>query len=189
MPTSRFSLIDTLPKLLLAAAVASPFGARADDLGDVELLMRTGQKAAAIQRIDRLLAARPNDPQLLFVKGVVLADTGRKADAIALYERLNTDYPELAEPYNNLAVLYAGDGDYGRARAALEQAVRVNPTYATGHENLGDMYAALAAQSYAQALKLEPGNATVPPKLALVRDLYKRGGSAIAPPSRASAPR
>ena len=51
--------------------------------------------------------------------------------------------------------------------------MRPNPAYATAQENLGDVYAALAAQSYARALKLDPANATVPPKLALVRGLYK----------------
>ena len=35
------------------------------------------------------------------------------------------------------------------------------------------MYAALAAQSYARALTLDATNVTVPPKLALVRGLYK----------------
>jgi hypothetical protein len=53
--------------------------------------------------------------------------------------------------------------------------LRTNPGYATAHENLGDVHAALAAQSYARALKLDPGNVTVPPKLAIVRELYKHG--------------
>ncbi|MBC7731627.1 MAG: hypothetical protein H7306_06970, partial [Bacteriovorax sp.] len=58
----------------------------------------------------------------------------------------------------------------------------------TAHENLGDVHAALAGQSYARALQLEPKNVTVPPKLALVRELYKRGEGSDrpAPPTSAT---
>jgi hypothetical protein len=34
------------------------------------------------------------------------------------------------------------------------------------------VYARLAAQSYGRALKLEAGNTTAPPKLALVRQMF-----------------
>jgi len=86
-------------------------------------------------------------------------------------------------------VLYAGAGDYAKARASLEQALRINPAYATAHENLGDVYAALAAQSYARALKLEPASVSVPPKLAIVRELVKYpGANASSVSSAASKP-
>ncbi|HEY9025308.1 MAG TPA: tetratricopeptide repeat protein, partial [Burkholderiaceae bacterium] len=90
------------------------------------------------------------------------------------------DYPDLPEPYNNLAALYAANGDYGRARVTLEQAVRANPGYAIAHENLGDVYAALASQSYAKARQLDPTNAALDNKLALARELYKRKSDAPA---------
>ena len=117
-----------------------------------------------------------------FLKGVLLADSNRDIEAIALFETLSEDYPDLAEPYNNLAALYARGGDYAKARAALEQALRTNPAYATAHENLGDVYARLASQSYNRAQQLEAGNKTVPPKLALVRQLFCTGQSAASAP-------
>ncbi len=171
--------------LLLGFAVAA---ARADELGDVQRLHQAGQSAAAIERADQFLASHPKDPQMRFAKAVMLADAKRSAEAIALFTQLTQDHPDLAEPYNNLAALYAADGDYAKAQAALAQAIRTNPTYATAHENLGDVYAALAAQSYERTLKLEPDNAGVPPKLALVRELYSRsgnGGSTVRPPDAA----
>jgi tetratricopeptide (TPR) repeat protein len=174
MPCPTPPLRAILLRLLLAlAATSASFAASADDLGDVQRLYYSGQAAAAMQRADRFLAATPGDPQMRFMKGVMLADAKRDAEAIALFQKLTEDYPDLAEPYNNLAGLYADAGDYAKARATLEQALRTNPGYATAHENLGDVYAALAAQSYARALKLDPANVTVPPKLALVRGLYK----------------
>jgi tetratricopeptide (TPR) repeat protein len=137
-----------------------------------------GQADAAMQRADAFLATHPKDAQMRFVKGVMLSDAKRNTEAIALFQKLSEDYPDLAEPYNNLAVIYAGMGDYAKARATLEQALRTNPSFATAHENLGDVHAALAAQSYARALKLDPSNVTVPPKLATMRGLIKHPLSA-----------
>lgn len=166
----------------MIALSTSPF-ARADELADVQRLYYSGQAPAAMQRADQFLATNPKDPQMRFVKGVMLADAKRNAEATALFQQLTEDYPDLAEPYNNLAALYAGAGDYSKARATLEQALRTNPAYAIAHENLGDIYAAQAAQSYSRALKLDPASVTVPPKLAVVRELYKtRTADATLPP-------
>ena len=172
MPGSILHLV----RLLLLALLGTAFTVRADDLADVQRLYYAGQAAAAMQRADEFLNAHPKDAQMRFVKGVMLADAKRDAEAVSLFKKISEDYPDLAEPYNNLAVLYAGAGDYAKARVTLEQALRTNPGYATAHENLGDVHAALAAQSYARALKLDPGNVTVPPKLAIVRELYKHSG-------------
>jgi tetratricopeptide (TPR) repeat protein len=121
-----------------------------------------------------------------FLKAVVLADIGRRADAVALLQQLVQDYPELPEPHNNLAALYAATGDYGKARAELEDSLRLDPNYSTAHENLGDVFLMLAGQSYAQALKLEPSNTSVPRKLALVRQIVLPGNAVASAPAAAS---
>ena len=107
-----------------------------------------------------------------FLRGVILNEQGKQADATAAFTALTQDFPELPEPYNNLAALYASQSKFDQARAALETAIKLNPFYATAHENLGDIYAQLAGQSYGRALQLEPGIATIPRKLALVRQLF-----------------
>ena len=106
-----------------------------------------------------------------FLKSVILVDMGRTDEAQSILQALVQDYPELAEPHNNLAAIYAAAGDYGKSRAELEETIRLNPSYAPAHENLGDVHALLAAQSYGRALRLEPTSATLPRKLALVRQL------------------
>ncbi|MBG9387495.1 tetratricopeptide repeat protein [Caenimonas aquaedulcis] len=165
-----------LPRVLclaaFAAAWAAPLTARADDYADVTQLMRSGKPAEAMARADQYLAAKPRDPQMRFLKGVMQAEAGRTAEAIATYTALTEEYPELPEPYNNLAVLYAAQSDFDKARTALETALRSNPSYATAHENLGDVYARLAGRSYARAQQLAPANRSVAPKLALIREMF-----------------
>lgn len=172
-------------RLLQLSAIAACFalsnGARADELADVQRLHNAGQSAEAMQRAEQFLAARPKDAQMRFMKGVMLSDARRQADAVEVFEKLTEDYPDLAEPYNNLAALYATAGDFLKARVTLEQALRNNPGYATAHENLGDVYVALAGQSYQRALKFNPTNTTAVPKLALARELIKRSVDLASP--------
>ena len=68
-------------------------------------------------------------------------------------------------------------------------AIRTNPSYTTAHENLGDVYAKLASQAYGKALQLDANNAAVPPKLALIRELFNPATSkGQRPASTLSAP-
>lgn len=154
--------------------------AHADDYGDVNQLLRSGKVAEALNKADTYLAAKPRDPQMRFLKGVILTESGKPADAITTFTKLTEDYPELPEPYNNLAVLYASQSQFDKARAALEMAIRTNPSYATAHENLGDVYAKLASQAYSKALQLDSTNTGVQPKLALIRDLFSPAGKSTA---------
>lgn len=161
---------STIARLLLAALLwGSATLSLADKVAEVNLLLKNGQTTEAMVKLDQFLALKPKDPQLRFLKGIVLSDSKRTTEAIAVFTLLNEDYPELPEPYNNLAVLYAGQGQYDKARAALEAAVRGNPNYGTAYENLGDVYTRLAAQAYGRALVLDPTNAALQPKIAQLR--------------------
>jgi Flp pilus assembly protein TadD len=171
MPHVRTGLTRIARLSALAALTCLSMAAWADDYGDVNQLMKSGKFKEALAKADQYLAAKPRDPQMRFLKGLVQTEAGDKADAIATYSQLTQDYPELPEPFNNLAVLYAAQDDFDKARAALEAAVRANPNYATAHENLGDVYARLAGQSYARAQQLDAGNKVVAAKLAAARQL------------------
>ncbi|MBK1682801.1 L,D-transpeptidase Cds6 family protein [Rhodoferax fermentans] len=166
------ALYKSLRLLVLAGACVAA-NAYADDYADVSQLVRTNKFNEALTRVDNYLASKPGDPQMRFFKGVIQRNLGKTADAVTTFTQLTQDYPELPEPYNNLAVLYAGQGQYDKARQALEMAIRTNPSYATAHENLGDVYARLASQAYNKALQLDGNAAAVPPKLALIGDVFK----------------
>lgn len=158
--------------MAVALAVLLPFAAHADDYADVSKLVGARQYKEALVKADQFLASKPRDPQMRFIRGVILSESGRNIEAISVFSKITEDFPELPEPYNNLAVLHAAQNQFDKARAALEMAIRTNPSYATAHENLGDVYARLASQSYSKALQLDANNTAVQPKLALIRTLF-----------------
>jgi Flp pilus assembly protein TadD len=137
----------------------------------VARLLRAGQPAEALRQADELLAGRPNDAQLRFLKGVAQSQSGAAQAAQDTFTALTQDYPELPEPYNNLAVLHAGAGRLEPARAALETALRLSPGYATAYQNLGDVYARLAAKAWQRALELDPANPALQPRLQVLQQL------------------
>jgi tetratricopeptide (TPR) repeat protein len=176
---------------VIALALSLLTTAHADEYGDVNQLVRAGKLSEALNKADQYLAAKPRDPQMRFIKGVIQREAGKPTDAITTFTKLTEDYPELPEPYNNLAVLYAAQGQHDKARAALEMAIRTNPSYATAHENLGDIYARLASQAYSKALQIDGGAVSAQPKLALIRELFNpqaKGQRPTAAPPAAPAP-
>ncbi|QDL37198.1 tetratricopeptide repeat protein [Rhodoferax sediminis] len=187
------ALSQVLRLVVLATILGAP-SAHADDYADVNQLARSGKQTEALAKADAYLATNPRDPQMRFIKGVILTDAGKTDDAVATFTKLTQDYPELPEPYNNLAVLYAAQSQFDKARAALEMAVRTNPSYAVAYENLGDVYARLAAQSYAKAVQLDAStSASVTPKLTLIRSMFSSAAkgqksAAATPAAAASAP-
>lgn len=167
--------LRTFSRLSAAVAVAAIFAgavAWADELQEASKLLGARQHQQAMERVNKVLAAQPDEPRARFLQGLIYADQGNADAAIEVFQKLTVDYPELPEPYNNLAVIYASRGQYDKARAALEQSIRTHPSYATAYENLGDVYAKLASEAYDKALKLDSSNAGAKGKLALVRDLF-----------------
>jgi Flp pilus assembly protein TadD len=156
--------------LVFAAAAV-----HADELQDINHLMRQGQLPQSLERVDKLLAGKPRDAQGRFLKGLILTEMNRPNEAIQMFAKLSEDYPELPEPYNNLAVLYASQGQYEKARLALESSIRTHPSYATAHENLGDIYAKLASQAYDKALQLDSSNTGAKTNLAMIGELVGGG--------------
>ncbi|MET0544292.1 MAG: tetratricopeptide repeat protein [Variovorax sp.] len=165
--------MSTFSRIVSGFALALALGAaHADEYADVNQLLRQGKPAEALAKADLYIAGKSRDPQMRFLRGVILTEQGRQADAIVAFTQLTQEFPELPEPYNNLAALYAAQSQFEKARAALEMAIRLNPDYATAHENLGDVYVRLAAQSYARAQTFASANASVAPKLAQVRQIF-----------------
>ena len=181
-----------LPALLLGALIG--FGtptislAAEPAIADIQKMVKQGQNAQALEKVDAYITARPKDAQGRFLRGIILTELNRNNEAIAVFTKLTEDFPELPEPYNNLAVLYAQQKQYDKARNALEMAIRTHPSYAIAHENLGDVYAKLASQAYDKALQLDSSNSHAQSKLSLIRELIGNSSRPGKAPTAASAP-
>jgi tetratricopeptide (TPR) repeat protein len=141
-------------------------------LADAVSMIRDGQYATAMAKIDAVLAQDARNPQARFLKGVVQTDQEELDDAAATFQALTEDFPELPEPHNNLAVIWAQQGRYDKAMTELGIALKAQPDYAIAHENLGDVYTRLAGAEYDRAVVLDKSNKSAQAKLALVRELY-----------------
>jgi tetratricopeptide (TPR) repeat protein len=171
----RSALLRSAFAVVLGLASISAF---ANDLVDIQKLMKEARYEEALTKTQAWLAAHPGDAQGRFLKGLIQTELNQTDAAIATFSALAADHPELPEPYNNLAVLYAQKKQYDSARKALEMAIRTHPAYAVAYENLGDVYARLASQAYDKALKYDSSNAAAQKKLSLIKNL---GAVAIPP--------
>jgi tetratricopeptide (TPR) repeat protein len=172
MKQSKITLTSAF-RLVIAATLLITSSAQADEYSDVNQLIRADKFAEAAAKADAYLVAKPRDPQMRFLKGVIQRSAGKSAEAIFTFTKLTEDFPELPEPYNNLAVLYSSQGQFEKARTALEMAIRTNPSYATAHENLGDIYSRLASQAYNSALQIDANSVGAAPKLAIIKEVFK----------------
>ena len=181
LPQPRFQASRTLRAFVVGLAVAVAAPVFADNLADAQRLIKRGDYAQALERVNAQLADTPNEAQANFLKGVIYTETNQNAEAIAVFTKLTEDYPEMPEPYNNLAVLYARQKLYDKARMALEMAIQANPSYAVAYENLGDLHAKQASQAYAKAVQLDAGSKRTKAKLALANDLLKTPAKPVPP--------
>jgi colicin import membrane protein len=142
--------------------------------------LQAGQSEQARKLLMPLRQTSPQDVQLQFLEGVLLAQQGQLDKAIDAFRRLTVSHPQLLEPHNNLGVLLAAKGKLPEARAAFEKALQTQPNYATTHRNLLDVQTQLAQESYVKALMIDGNGRMPPPQLTLL--------ARVGPQTPASAP-
>ena len=96
---------------------------------------------------------------------------GRTEEAAKALRSLIAEYPEIPEPYNNLAVIEAGMGSLEEAVKLLDRALLLNPNFATAQKNRGDVYLALALESYEAAAPSLSSNTELQQRLKTLRRL------------------
>lgn len=160
---TKFLLLGGL--FVLSSCFSALSYAQNTPLANAEKLYNAGKKTEALAIADKVLQEKPSDPQMRFLKAVILTEQNKTTEAIDIYTGLMRDFPELPEPYNNVAVLYNLKGQPELSKVALESAIRNNPGYAVAHENLGDIYIQLASASYKKAQKLGVNSASLKAKL------------------------
>lgn len=149
----------------------------------IHRLITQGAYENALVLVEKQLSQKPDEIQLLFLKGIIFARMDKLKQAESVFIDLTENYPELPEPFNNLAVIYAARGDYDSAEKSLRKAINTHPSYATAHENLGDIYAKMASQAYNTALKLDADNKETKQKLSMISDLISVPETEVEPMS------
>ena len=142
------------------------------DISKLNKLIEEKDYSEAKKIVEQLLDSDKENPQLLFINGVLLSELDEIDNAINVFVSLTKSHPSLPEPYNNLAVLYAQSGNFDLARTALEKSIKTHPSYATAHVNLGDLYTRMASESYNQALQIDKSNKNAKTKLSLIKKLF-----------------
>ena len=137
----------------------------------VDQLLKAGHPAQALELADLGLEKNPRSAQLRFSRTVALERLGRTEEAAKALRSLIAEYPEIPEPYNNLAVIEAGMGSLEEAVKLLDRALLLNPNFATALKNRGDVYLALALESYEAAAPSLTSNTELQQRLKTLRRL------------------
>jgi tetratricopeptide (TPR) repeat protein len=139
---------------------------------------RAHRPGDAARLTDHILAAFPNNPEALHLKGVALASQGHDAEAAALLERAIAHGLEQPLYYRNITAIYERLGRLDEAVAAGRRAVALDATDAESYHNLTVAHARRlelddAIQCARTALSLDPTRAGA--HLALAEALLLRG--------------
>lgn len=118
-------------------------------------------RAAALEALDRRIAAEPDAVEPRFDRACLLAGAGRLAEARQEYLALLARAPGHAGALNNLGTLLLGMGQRRAARVAYAEAVRHHPDDPMGRVNLGNVLLALgeaaaAREQFEAALARDP---------------------------------
>jgi tetratricopeptide (TPR) repeat protein len=142
------------------AAQAIPHLQRVDDktgLGIAQI--QTGQLPEAVANLQAALAARPNDPDLLYYLG--------RASGLLSKQSIDTllaAYPDSPRAHQAMAENYFVLRQMPEAEKEYREALRLRPDAPEIHLELGEVYAgafqwAKAEEEFRTQTKLQPGNA------------------------------
>ena len=134
------------------------------DEPDVEralALHQQGKLGEAEPIYDRVLAADPDNADVLSLRGTLYFQSGRHEAAVANLERAIALKPDQASWYANLGVALRALERYPEGAAALRQALTLRPDYPEALSNLGLVLHQMsefeeAIDSFRQAIALRP---------------------------------
>ncbi len=140
---------NSLLPLIVLFGISSAYG---QSLESTRQALGNGQLEQAATAIALLRETIPEDPELKLLMAELTWRRGDTPQALEQLRALARAYPNRPEPLNNQAVILARAGNLSAARELLEAALGLEPGFRETFANLGDVYAALAAEAYRQAL-------------------------------------
>ena len=162
-----------LPFVLSCLLVLFSASTRADVYSDVNRWVVAQEWVKAQNQAEQHLKSQPTDPQMRLLLSRIQDAQGQTPAAMDTLQGLTQSFPELAEPHNNLAALLARENRHADALISLQAAIKARPDYAIALENMGDVYAALASQSYGKALQITPNQRRIQAKQLTIDQMLK----------------
>ncbi len=105
--------------------------------------LNTGQHAAALATLDRVVELNPQFPEAHFARGQALAKLKRPAEAAAALKGAVALAPTNARARYELGVLLRADGKHAAAIDEFKEAARLEPANARAYQSLGETYLTL----------------------------------------------
>ncbi len=140
--------------------------------------LNTGQFSEAVAGFERLLAVRPDLADYWYNLGYAQRRVKRFEDALSSYQQAldrGVEQPEQVH-LNRAVILTSNLGRGDEAEADLKAALAIAPKYVPALINLGGLYEERgdreqAKAAYARALEIEPDDALVLTRLAVLSDI------------------
>jgi protein O-GlcNAc transferase len=124
-------------------------------------LFQAGDRAGAERLCHTLLQSSPNDPEAIYLLGVIAQAAGRLQEAVARYGQAVRLAPENATMVNAQGEACFSLGQLDEALASFQRAQALRPAYERVHNNLGRLYhvrgdLSRARASFVEAVRLNP---------------------------------
>jgi tetratricopeptide (TPR) repeat protein len=107
--------------------------------GYAVVLSRQNELDRAMEQVDRLLAAEPNNPNYLILKGTILVRRGDHVPALELYERILDDYPDQPGAHLNYGHTLKTLGRLEDGIAAYRRSIELKPGAGEAYWSLANL--------------------------------------------------
>lgn len=153
----NLSQADAACRQLLEAAPEHPVALHLSGV----IRLQSGQPQAAVDILEKAVAADPDNAEIHTNLGTAFAGTGQPAKAVASYRKALTLNPNSANALNNLGYSLMALGQSGEAMERYHQALALAPNDINAHNNLGVAYLAQAeldkaSDCFKRALDIKP---------------------------------
>lgn len=145
-------------------------------LGNV--LARRGDVDTAISFLEKAASLDSQNAEIQQKLGVVHLGQKNHQKARAHLERALEIQPDFSLAHHNLGLVFLEEKNFEKAVLHYREAIRIKPEYSLAHESLGTAHANLgeivpALDSFARALRLDPGTVGVRHKLEVMGGRFR----------------
>lgn len=102
-------------------------------------LFRRNELDEALEQVNKLLIAEPNNPNYLILKGTILVRRGDHEPALELYERILKDYPNQSAVHMNYGHTLKSVGRLDEGIRAYRKSIELSPSAGEAYWSLANL--------------------------------------------------